>query len=60
MFEASTTREVAKLVHPSRVRRVAFSPDGTLVATVSADNTARVLRPAPGARWLGWGPASKC
>ena len=41
-------REVARLVHQERVNAVAFSPDGTLVATGSTDNTARVFEARTG------------
>ena len=34
--------------HDDRVWRVAFSPDGRLLATTSADKTARVWDPATG------------
>ncbi len=41
-------REVARLVHQGGVVAVAFSPDGTLVATGSEDKTARVFEARTG------------
>jgi WD40 repeat protein len=48
VFEAHTGRELARLAHQGRVLNVAFSPDGTLVATDSLDNTARVFEARTG------------
>ena len=46
---ASRPTELTRLIHgDSGVGGVAFSPDGTRVATASFDNTARVLDPATG------------
>ena len=45
---AGAGREVARLVHQDGVRTVAFSPDGTLVATGSWDKTARVFEARTG------------
>jgi roadblock/LC7 domain-containing protein len=41
-------REVSRLAHQGIVAAVAFSPDGTLVATGSWDNTARVFEARTG------------
>jgi WD40 repeat protein len=41
-------REVARLEHQNVVRHVAFSPDGTLLATGSDGNTVRVFEPRSG------------
>jgi uncharacterized delta-60 repeat protein len=41
-------REVARLAHQGGVEAVAFSPDGTLVATGSRDNNARVFEARTG------------
>ena len=47
-FDAGGTA-LSRLNHDGPVQAVAFSPDGTVVATASADFTARVFRPAAGA-----------
>ena len=43
-----STRELARVIHDSWVRGVAFSPDGTRIATASGDKTARVWDSATG------------
>jgi WD40 repeat protein len=40
--ETATGREVANLQHPGQIRRVAFGPDGTTLATSCDDNRVRV------------------
>ena len=47
--EAAAQAELARLVHDSAVNAVAFSPDGSKVATASADFSARIFDPATGA-----------
>jgi WD40 repeat protein len=42
VWDLSTGRQLRQLIHDGPVVRVAFSPDGTRLATASADNTARV------------------
>ena len=41
-------RELARITHDSTVWAVAFSPDGQLLATASADGTARLVAVADG------------
>jgi len=48
VFEARTGREVARRSHQGTLFAVAFSPDGTLVATGSGDKTARVFEARTG------------
>ena len=42
VFDAASGAEICRLTHDRPVEAVAFSPDGTRVATGSADGTARV------------------
>ena len=42
MFDAATGAEISRLDHEDTVHAVAFSPDGTQVATGSDDRSARV------------------
>ena len=49
MFDAATGAELSRLDHGYAVRAVAFSPDGTRVATGSDDGSARVFDAATGA-----------
>jgi WD40 repeat protein len=45
---AGMGRAVSRLTHQDRVNALAFSPDGTLVATASSDKTARVFEARTG------------
>ena len=49
MFDAATGAEVSRLDHDAPVNAVAFSPDGTRVATGSSDGSGRVFDAATGA-----------
>ena len=49
VFDAATGAEISRLDHERQVRAVAFSPDGTRVATGSDDGSARVFDAATGA-----------
>ena len=49
MFDAATGAEISRLDHEGGVSAVAFSPDGTRVATGSGDRSARVFDAATGA-----------
>jgi WD40 repeat protein len=49
VFDAATGAELSRLHHDGRVGAVAFSPDGTRIATGSDDGTARVFDTATGA-----------
>ena len=49
VFDAATGAELARLDHDGPVYAVAFSPDGTRVATGSGDGRARVFDAATGA-----------
>ena len=49
VFDAATGTELARLDHDGPVHAVAFSPDGTRVATGSDDGSARVFEAAAGA-----------
>jgi WD40 repeat protein len=42
VFDSTTGAELCRLDHDGPVRAVAFSPDGTWVATSSSDGSARV------------------
>ena len=48
VWEVSTRKQVAKMVHGSRVITVAFSPDGLYLGTGSQDCTARIWNWASG------------
>lgn len=48
LWEASTGRKVAHLVHENEVSDIAFSPDSKWLATGSADNTIRIWEAASG------------
>ena len=48
VFDAATGAELARLDHDGDVNAVAFSPDGTRVATGSGDGSARVFDAATG------------
>jgi WD40 repeat protein len=48
VFDAATGAEIARLDHDDSVSAVAFSPDGTRVATGSYDDSARVFDAATG------------
>ena len=43
--------------HGGKVDEVAFSPDGTRLATGSTDKTARLWDVATGQNWPGWNTA---
>jgi len=43
VFDAATGTELARLDHDGPVWAVAFAPDGTRVATASADGSARIF-----------------
>ena len=49
VFDAASGAEISRLDHDRPVYAVAFSPDGTRVATGSGDNSARVFDAASGA-----------
>ena len=42
VWDPSTGQELARMIHDELVSAVTFSPDGSLLATASWDNTARV------------------
>jgi len=48
VWDSASARELARLTHGDVVRDVAFSPDGTRIATASDDKTARVWEAAGG------------
>jgi hypothetical protein len=48
VWEATSSKEVARMNHEDRVFSVAFSPDGKYLATASMDNTARVWEATSG------------
>ena len=49
LFDAATGAELARLDHDGEVNTVAFSPDGSRVATGSDDRSARVFEVEVGA-----------
>jgi WD40 repeat protein len=48
VWEATTGKQIARLIHKDAVTSAAFSPDGQRIVTASSDGTARVWD----ARWL--------
>jgi WD40 repeat protein len=48
IWDVTTEKEVARLIHDNAVYAVAFSPDGKYVVSGSYDNTARVWEAATG------------
>jgi WD40 repeat protein len=42
IWDANTGQEQLRVTHDSQVAGVGFSPDGTRLATASADKTARI------------------